>query len=151
MGTKRNLLVEAAEQRKTRRTRTPRAVRFGGQEASGALPRERRNEETHSDGPQSAEDRQENALSSKHTLKFEIDNSTGENVHLYEETLDKENVFLELNGCVFGATSSPQVVVRIGNLMAEKLGLIPVGSRTKRARRRPTSTSSSRGPTHGKE
>lgn len=79
-------------------------------------------------------------MSTKHTLKFERDNSTGENVHLYEETLDEENVFLELNGCPFGVASSlspsclrQQVIVRISNRMAEKLGLIPAGSRTKGA------------------
>ena len=80
-------------------------------------------------------------MSTKGTLKYEHDDRTGEAFHLYEEVFDDENVYLELEGFQFEATSStgfpdggrPRVVLRVSNRSAEKLGLIEAGSRTKQA------------------
>jgi hypothetical protein len=78
---------------------------------------------------------QEKTMSTKGTLRLDHDDRTGESFHLYEDVFDEENVYLELEGCQFEASygDRPRAVLRMGNRLAEKLGLIPTGSRTKQA------------------
>src|ERR1019366_3920637 len=71
-------------------------------------------------------------MSTKRTLKFERDEATGEEFHLYEDWPDEDCVFLELEGFAFKSAAWPtsagmnktHVRIQIPNRWAQKLGLI---------------------------
>ncbi len=70
-------------------------------------------------------------MSTRGTLKFETDDATGQQIHLYREIFDDEHVYLELTGFPFEATSSIElsgqgpgrVAIRLPQEWAKKLGL----------------------------
>jgi hypothetical protein len=71
-------------------------------------------------------------MSTKTSLKYERDQATGQQVHLYEDVFDEENVYLEIEGFPFDAASSVQLsgngparlTIRFPNAWARKLGLL---------------------------
>ena len=71
-------------------------------------------------------------MSTKGSLKFEHDEATGQQVHLYREAFDDDHVYLELTGFPFEASSSVEltgqgpgrVSVRLPEEWAKKLGLL---------------------------
>ncbi len=78
-------------------------------------------------------------MSTKSTQKYEQDAKTGQGFHVYEEVFDEGNVYLELTGFQFEASTSgtellnvggPRVVVKLPVEWAEKLGLVKSPSGT---------------------
>jgi hypothetical protein len=71
-------------------------------------------------------------MSTKNSLKYEHDEATGQQVHLYEDVFDEEHVYLELEGFPVEVASSvalsgqgqARVAIRIPNAWARKLGLL---------------------------
>ena len=71
-------------------------------------------------------------MSTKSTLKYEDDQTTGQRFHLYEEVFDEGNIYLELTGFQFEASSSaelsgngvPRLVVKLPVAWAQKLGIV---------------------------
>ena len=71
-------------------------------------------------------------MSTKNSLKYERDQATGQQVHLYQDAFDEEHVCLELEGFPFEAASSAalsgqgpaRITVRLPNAWAQKLGLL---------------------------
>jgi hypothetical protein len=71
-------------------------------------------------------------MSTRSSLKFEHNDASGQQVHLYQELFDDEHVYLELIGFPFNATSSIElsgqgpgrVAIRLPKEWAKKLGLI---------------------------
>jgi hypothetical protein len=71
-------------------------------------------------------------MSTKSTLKYDRDQTTGQSFHLYEECFEDGHVYLELEGFPFEAASSAilseegpsRLVVRLPNAWAQKLGLL---------------------------
>lgn len=71
-------------------------------------------------------------MSTKGTLKYERDEATKQQVHLYQDVFDEDHVYLELVGFPFEAASSialssqgpGRVAVRLPNEWARKLGLL---------------------------
>ena len=71
-------------------------------------------------------------MSTRSSLKFETDESTGQTIHLYEEAFDAEHVYLELKGFPFEVSSSLElsgqgpgrVAIRLPQEWAKKLGLL---------------------------
>jgi hypothetical protein len=72
------------------------------------------------------------AMSTKASLKYERDEASGQQFHLYNEVFDDDHVYLELEGFPFEAASSivlsgqgpGRVAVRLPNEWARKLGLL---------------------------
>jgi hypothetical protein len=72
------------------------------------------------------------AMSTKNSLKYERDQTTGQLVHLYQEAFDEEHVCLEIEGFPFEAASSvelsgkglPCITFQLPNAWARKLGLL---------------------------
>ena len=72
-------------------------------------------------------------MSTRSSLKFEHDDASGQQVHLFQEVFD-EHVYLELTGFPFDATSSIElsgqgsgrVAIRLPNQWAKKLGSLNV-------------------------
>jgi hypothetical protein len=67
-------------------------------------------------------------MSTKSSIAYEKDEATGQTFHLYEECFEEGKIYLELTGCSFTASSSPegkaQVLVELPVAWARKLGLI---------------------------
>jgi hypothetical protein len=71
-------------------------------------------------------------VSTKSSLKYEDDQTTGQRFHLYEEVFDEGNIYLELTGFQFEASSSaelsgngvPRLVVKLPVAWAQKLGIV---------------------------
>jgi hypothetical protein len=71
-------------------------------------------------------------MSTKVSLKYESDETTGGSFHLYREVLEDEYVYIEFEGVPFEAANSPHlsdegltsVTIRIPDAWARKLGLI---------------------------
>jgi len=71
-------------------------------------------------------------MSTKTSLRYERDEATGQQVHLYEDVFDEEHVCLELEGFPFEAASSAalsgqgpvRLTVRLPHAWAQKLGLL---------------------------
>lgn len=71
-------------------------------------------------------------MSTKSSLKFESDEATGQQAHLYREAFDDDHVYLELTGFPFEASSSVELTgqgrgrmsVRLPEEWAKKLGLL---------------------------
>ena len=71
-------------------------------------------------------------MSTRASLKYEHDETTGETVHLYEDVFDDDHVYLEVIGFPFEASSSivlsgqglGRVVIRLPPEWAKKLGLL---------------------------
>jgi hypothetical protein len=71
-------------------------------------------------------------MSTKSSLKYEDDQTTGQRFHLYEEVFDEGNIYLELTGFQFEASSSaelsgngvPRLVVKLPVAWAQKLGIV---------------------------
>ena len=71
-------------------------------------------------------------MSTRASLKYETDESTGQTVHLYEEVFDEDHVYLETIGLPFETSSSidlsgqgpNQVAIRLPLELARKLGLL---------------------------
>jgi hypothetical protein len=71
-------------------------------------------------------------MSTKTSLKYERDEATGQQVHLYQDILDEEHVCLEIEGFPFEAASSVEqsgngsarLTLRLPNAWARKLGLL---------------------------
>ena len=71
-------------------------------------------------------------MSTKISLKYETDQASGQQVHLYREVFDEEHVYLELKGLPFEASSSAElsgqgpgrVAIRLPEEWARKLGLL---------------------------
>lgn len=73
-------------------------------------------------------------MSTRGTLKFEMNKETRQGFHLYDECFDDDgNLYLELEGFQFKASTSsglpgngvPRLTVQLPRVWAEKLGLIP--------------------------
>jgi hypothetical protein len=71
-------------------------------------------------------------MSPKSSIKYENDQAAGQGFHLYEELFDEENIYLELTGFQFEASSSadltgngvPRLVVKLPLAWAQKLGIV---------------------------
>jgi len=71
-------------------------------------------------------------MSTKSSLKYEDDQTTGQGFHLYEEWFDEGNIYLELTGFQFEASSSaelsdngvPHLVVKLPVAWSQKLGIV---------------------------
>jgi len=71
-------------------------------------------------------------MSTKSSLKYERDEATGQQVHLYQDVFDEGHVFLEIEGFPFEAATSvelsgngqPRLTLRLPNAWAQKLGLL---------------------------
>lgn len=71
-------------------------------------------------------------MSTKSTLKYEHDEATGQQIHLYEDVFDDDHVYLNLEGFPFEAASSmdlsgkwgPRLTFKLPRAWARKLGLI---------------------------
>jgi hypothetical protein len=71
-------------------------------------------------------------MSTRSTLKFEIDEATQQLAHLYQDVFDEGHVFLELQGFPFEAANSVElsgqgtarIAIRLPNALAQKLGLL---------------------------
>lgn len=67
-------------------------------------------------------------MSTKSSIAYENDEATGQAFHLYEECFEEGKIYLELTGCSFTASSSPdgkaQVRVELPLAWAKKLGLV---------------------------
>jgi hypothetical protein len=71
-------------------------------------------------------------MSTRGTRRYETDEKTRQGFHLYDEVFDDENVYLELKGFQFEASTSvylsdecvPRLTVKLPLAWAEKLGLI---------------------------
>jgi hypothetical protein len=71
-------------------------------------------------------------MSSKCSLKFERDEVTGQQVHLYREAGDRAHIYLEVGGFHFESASSEElsgnggmrVAIRFPKEWARKLGLL---------------------------
>jgi hypothetical protein len=71
-------------------------------------------------------------MSTRSTLKFEMDEATQQLAHLYQEVFDEGYVFLELRGFPFEAANSVElsgqgaarIAIRLPNALAQKLGLL---------------------------
>lgn len=71
-------------------------------------------------------------MSAKGSLKFESDEVSGQQLHLYREVFDEAHVYLELVGFPFEASSSIElsgqepgrVAIRLPDEWARKLGLL---------------------------
>lgn len=71
-------------------------------------------------------------MSTRGSLKYESDETTGRTVHLYEDVFDEDNVYLEVIGFPFEACSSIElsgkgpgrVAIRLPHEWAKKLGLL---------------------------
>jgi hypothetical protein len=71
-------------------------------------------------------------MSTKGSLKYQRDDVTGQQVHLYQDVFDEEHVYLEIVGFPFEAASSIElsgqgpgrVAVRLPHAWAQKLGLL---------------------------
>ncbi len=71
-------------------------------------------------------------MSTRSSLKFETDDASGEQIHLYREVFDDDHVYLELTGFAFEASSSAElpgqgpgrVAIRLSHEWAKKLGLL---------------------------
>ena len=79
-------------------------------------------------------------MSTKFSLKYERNEDSGMQIHLYREIFDDEHVYLEVEGFHFEAASSAdlngkgatRVALRFPNEWAQKLGLLkPVEMTTK--------------------
>jgi hypothetical protein len=54
-------------------------------------------------------------MSTKCSIRYEVDDVTRVGYHLYTEVFDDENVFLEMNGFHFEASSLPDITLDNGN------------------------------------
>jgi hypothetical protein len=71
-------------------------------------------------------------MSTRSTLKYEHDEATGQQAHLYQDIFDEDAVCLELAGFPFEVASSVElsgngparITVRIPHTWARKLGLL---------------------------
>ena len=71
-------------------------------------------------------------MSTKNSLRYEREEATGQQVHLYEDVFDEEHVCLELEGFPFEAVSSvalsgqgqARITVRLPYAWVHKLGLL---------------------------
>jgi hypothetical protein len=71
-------------------------------------------------------------MSTKRSIKFEHDRTTGQRFHLYEEVLEPDQIYLEVIGVPFEVASSVElsgtgpnrVVIRLPEAWARKLGLL---------------------------
>jgi hypothetical protein len=71
-------------------------------------------------------------MSTKNSLKYERDEATAQQVHVYQDVFDEEHVCLELEGFPFETASSVElsgqgkarITVRLPNAWARKLGLL---------------------------
>jgi hypothetical protein len=71
-------------------------------------------------------------MSTKTSLKYNRDEAAGQQVHLYQDVFDEENVYLEIEGFPFDAASSVELsgngsahlTIRFPNAWARKLGLL---------------------------
>ena len=71
-------------------------------------------------------------MSTKNTIRFERDEVTREQVHVYEEALDEAHTYINFEGFQFEAASSmdlsgewgPRLTLKLPNEWARKLGLI---------------------------
>jgi len=71
-------------------------------------------------------------MSTRASIKYENDQAAGQGFHLYEELFDEENIYLELTGFQFEASSSadltgngvPRLVVKLPLAWAQKLGIV---------------------------
>ncbi len=48
-------------------------------------------------------------MSTRSSLKFETDDASGQQIHLYREVFDDGHVYLELTGFAFEASSSAEL------------------------------------------
>jgi hypothetical protein len=70
-------------------------------------------------------------MSTKSSIRYEHSDDSGTGFHLYEETFEEENIYLELEGFDFEASSTTlpngknhqRLVVRFPAEWAKKLGL----------------------------
>lgn len=78
-------------------------------------------------------------MSTRCTTKYERDESTGQEIHLYEDLLDEPDcVLLEIQGSTFETSVSvapsgrlsTRVMLRIPKPWARKLGLIAIDSKS---------------------
>ncbi len=71
-------------------------------------------------------------MSTRSSLKFETDDASGQQIHLYREVFDDDHVYLKLTGFPFEAASSAElsgqgpgrVAIRLSHEWAKKLGLL---------------------------
>ena len=71
-------------------------------------------------------------MSTRASLKYEADETTGQTVHLYEDVFDDDHVYLEVMGFPFEVSSSIElsgqgpgrVAIRLPHEWARKLGLL---------------------------
>jgi hypothetical protein len=71
-------------------------------------------------------------MSTKATLKYERDDSTRKEFHLYNDLYDEDHLYLALEGFHFEAASSmnlsgewgPRLTLKLPNSWAHKLGMI---------------------------
>ncbi|MGH9604546.1 MAG: hypothetical protein ACRD3N_02485 [Terracidiphilus sp.] len=55
-------------------------------------------------------------MSTKSSIRYEFDDASQVGFHLYEEAFDEGNVYLELDGFHFEASSLPDITYDKGNL-----------------------------------